>query len=56
MMIDMQIKATPTFRYYRGGELQGIHTGISEDKLRDAILAHIKEGEAGYGQATQNEG
>lgn len=53
LMIDMQIKSTPTFRYYRNGEVLGSHTGISEEKLRAAVLANLKEGEAGFGDSAE---
>lgn len=49
MMIEMQIKATPTFRFYRKGELVSTHSGISEDKLQAGIINQLQSGEAGFG-------
>ena len=48
MMINMNVRATPTFRLYRNGECVKVHVGIDDDKLRNAIKEHIKEGEAGF--------
>jgi len=38
MMMEFEVKATPTFRYYLDGECVTITVGIKEEKVRDAIL------------------
>ena len=47
MMIQMGVKATPTFRIYRNGECVKVQVGIDEEKLRTALKECCKEGEAG---------
>lgn len=38
MMVEFDVKATPTFRYYLDGECVTITVGIKQEKVRDAIL------------------
>lgn len=38
LMITMGIRATPTFKFFSGGECILTHVGIDETKLRNAIL------------------
>ena len=46
MMIQLGIRATPTFKFFLGGECILTHTGIDETKLRAAVqkCKDIKEG------------
>jgi len=37
MMVEWEVKATPTFRYYLNGECVTVTVGIKEAKVRDAI-------------------
>lgn len=48
MMIQWQVKATPTFRYLRNGELVATTSGINEDKFRGAVVAALQPHESGY--------
>ncbi len=48
MMIDMQIRVTPTFRAYRGESFVGSHGGISETNLHNAVKENLLPHEAGY--------
>ena len=53
LMMDMQIKVTPTFKLFRGRTEAGAPacvqslTGINESNLRRAVLDHLRPGEAG---------
>ncbi len=40
MMIDMAVKVTPTFHMFKGGRLIHMHTGISEDNLKNAVSSY----------------
>jgi thiol-disulfide isomerase/thioredoxin len=42
-----QIKTTPTFRIYRNGEVIDTVSGTRDNKLLNALLTHIKDGEMG---------
>ena len=48
LMIQMGVRATPTFRLYREGECVKTHVGIDETKLRNAVKECLKKNEAGY--------
>eukprot|EP00884_Botryococcus_braunii_P019581 jgi/Botrbrau1/6306/Bobra.0339s0017.1 len=37
MMIKLEVKSTPTFRFYRDGECVNITTGVNENNLRSAV-------------------
>eukprot|EP00955_Chlamydomonas_euryale_P061321 357993-Chlamydomonas_euryale.AAC.3 len=52
-----QIKTTPTFRMFRGGQLVHTVSGTRDNKVLDALLAQLLPGEAGadWNLATQQE-
>lgn len=56
LMMDSEVKVTPTFRLYRGSECVATLLGTNEKKLRMAIAEHLTPMEAGFGmQATVDE-
>jgi len=62
MMMELQVKVTPTFMLFRGrteaGEPARVHslTGISEANLRRAVLDHLQPGEAGAEASEEDAG
>jgi hypothetical protein len=62
MMMELQVKVTPTFMLFRGrteaGEPARVHslTGINEANLRRAVLDHLEPGEAGAESSEQDAG
>ncbi|KAG1670758.1 hypothetical protein FOA52_013985 [Chlamydomonas sp. UWO 241] len=47
LMMKWQVRSTPTFFIYRGGEALETVTGTSNDKLLTAILRHLNDDERG---------
>lgn len=48
MMRSMKIRATPTFVFFRGGEVVHQHSGVNPQKMLDALKVAVQPGEAGY--------
>lgn len=53
-MIQMGVRATPTFRLYREGECVKTHVGIDESRLQNAVKECLKQDEAGYEEQSQD--
>lgn len=47
LMRKWEVKTTPTFRLYRGGELVETLSGTRDNKLLKALLGQLQPGEAG---------
>lgn len=41
MMMQMEVKSTPTFRLYRKGQLVDVLTGTNDKKLMRAMIEHL---------------
>jgi thiol-disulfide isomerase/thioredoxin len=48
MMRELKIRATPTFLFYRNGEMVHTHSGINAQKMVDALKQAVLFSEAGY--------
>ncbi|MEW5299712.1 MAG: hypothetical protein WDW38_004233 [Sanguina aurantia] len=49
LMMDSEVKVTPTFKLYRGSDCVLTLAGTNEKKLRSAIAQHLMPLEAGFG-------
>lgn len=47
-MISMGIKVTPTFKLFRGNSNVATTTGVNENNLKEAVMAHLMPHEAGW--------
>lgn len=43
MMMEMQVRVTPTFKFFKDGQLVETITGSNENKLTEGILACLSE-------------
>ena len=48
MMRSLKIRATPTFLFFRNGEVIHQHSGVNPQKMIDALKVAVQPGEAGY--------
>jgi thioredoxin-related protein len=48
LMRSLKVRATPTFVFFRNGENIHMHSGISGEKMVDALKVAVKPEEAGF--------
>ena len=47
-MRSLKVRATPTFIFFRNGENVHMHSGISSEKMVDALKEAVLSNEAGF--------